>query len=209
MSNSADNEAIIYDSTRIQIIKNHSIITILQPTISELTKQYHYHIFRHIHSDSLDHLLDAIIVDAQITSERPFSIIKNNTLETIKKINMNWTIKPQISELDNPQWEEVKMKELELKHTEKLYTIRELYHVNLDTQITQIKKRLNGELSDYSRELLTNHLRDLEKEFNGYNLDNSPIQKLKAELELLKAEASRKQTYTGQIKSFQLIPQKP
>ncbi len=122
---------------------------------------------------------------------------------------MEWINKPQLSELDNPQWEEVKMKELELTHMQKLFDINERYHQNLDLQITQIKKRLNKELRDYNRELLTNHLRDLEDEWYDYDDNNAPIQKLAAELELLKSEASHKQTYTGQIKSLHLIPIKP
>ncbi len=207
--NSADNEAVIYDSTNILIIENHSVITTLQPTKSDLIKQYQYRTFRHIQSDSLNQLLDAIIVEAQITSERVFNIIRNNILETTKKINMKWINKPQLSELDNPQWDEVKMKELELKHMQKLYAIQERYHDNLKNQVILIKKKLNSDLSDYTRELLTKHLRDLEKECNAYVDDNAPIQKLTAEVELLKAEASRKQTYTGQIKSLHLIPLKP
>lgn len=71
------------------------------------------------------------------------------------------------------------MNELEMKHMEKLYSIRELYHDNLEKQVTQIKKRLKSDLIDYTRELLTRNLRDLEKEFNGYNLDNFLTQKVK------------------------------
>lgn len=82
--------------------------------------------------------------------------------------------------------DEIKLKEYELKHEQKLYTIGKHYYETLEEQKAKIKERLKSQISEQARQLLLARLNEIENEIVDYYIDNSKIQKLEAEIEKLK-----------------------
>lgn len=121
-------------------------------------------------------------------------------METTSAAKLEWASSPQVTELPIPALDAIKLKELELRHQQKLHAIEEGYYNGLVRQKTQISNRLRQEISDYSRELLVNKLKEVEDEIRHYALDNSKIIKLTSELALLHENANKKQKYTGELK---------
>ena len=125
--------------------------------------------------------------------------------QTTKHIKLDWTTNTQVSELSNPELDNIELVELELRHEQKLYAIQQTYFDSLKEQKTDISAKLKTQISDYSCELLTHHLREIEDETIGFQLDNSKIQKLNSELELLNEKANDKQRFTGEVKVLKII----
>lgn len=92
----------------------------------------------------------------------------------------------QVAEFPFSETEEIKMKEFELKHEQKLYDLEKHYYETLEEQREKVKERLRGQISEYSRQLLVARLNEIENEIIDYHVDNSKIQKLEAEIEKLK-----------------------
>lgn len=92
----------------------------------------------------------------------------------------------QVAEFPHPEADEIKMKEFELKHEQKLYSMEKHYYETLEEQKEKVKERLKGQISEYSRQLLVARLNEIENEIIDYHVDNSKVLRLEAEIEKLK-----------------------
>ncbi len=202
--NSANNKAVIYEDGKIITIENTARITKLQPQKTELTKTFNTIFFQDIALDSLNVLLNNIVTSAHITSSNPFNIMVNNTASTSSSTKLEWTNTATISEPQSDLNDKVRMKEIELNHQIKLYELERRYYHNLIKKQQEIYTKFKTDISDYTRELLTVHLKDLEKEITNYEADDLKVNKLKEELNLLKEKLTVRQKYSGEINILNL-----
>lgn len=206
---SSTTEAILLDNGKIVHIGSESRIAKLQPSKTAFRRHFQQTSFHNIQLDSLNTLLKNIIVSAQISSHLPFNSIINNKISTEKNLKLEWNIGTQISEIPNPENEKIRMKEIDLSHQEKLYEIERQYFFKLSRKLKDVKQRLESDQSDYTRELLTEHLKEIEAEIATMNYDNLKVEKLREELKLIEQKSEVKQLYSGEINIITLIKSAP
>ncbi len=197
--NSTNTKAILYDQDKIIVIENTARITKLTPQKTDLIKEFQTLSFQNINADSLNNLLNNIVVSANITSSAAFNATVNNNITTGTNLKLEWTMNAFISELPNPENEKIRMKEIELNHQKKLLALEQKYYYNLLQKRSEIQAKFKTDISDYTRELLTVHLKDLEKEIANFEVDDLKVHKLKEELDLLIEKSAITQNYSGEI----------
>src|SRR5690606_10287945 len=188
-----------YDQDKIIVIENTARITKLTPQKTDLIKEFQTLSFQNINADSLNNLLNNIVVSANITSSAAFNATVNNNITTGTNLKLEWTMNAFISELPNPENEKIRMKEIELNHQKKLLALEQKYYYNLLQKRSEIQAKFKTDISDYTRELLTVHLKDLEKEIANFEVDDLKVHKLKEELDLLIEKSAITQNYSGEI----------
>lgn len=197
-------KAILYENDKLITIEGTARITKLQPVKTDFIKKFNTIFFQNIAIDSVNNLLNNIVTSAHITSQNPFNVLVNNSVSTNSSIKLEWTESAVISELPNESNDQIRMKEIELNHQTKLYEIERKYYLNLLKKQREIQDKFKTDISDYTRELLTVHLKDLEKEITNFELDDLKVTKLKEELNLLKEKSAITQKYSGEIKTLTL-----
>ena len=193
-------KAVLYDSTQIIQISGKANIKLLQPEKTNLKKNYQTINFHHITVDSLNQLLDNIIVSGEITSHQPFNAYSENKMESTANLKLKWTLNIQITEIENPLLEKLKLKELELQQLSKDQAKVKQQYQSIILQRENINAKLNIDLTDYGWESLLSQIQILEKDLNKNKSDDSKIEKLKNEIMLLKHQLKFKQKFTGDLK---------
>jgi len=192
-------KAIIYDSARIIQISGKANIKLLQPEKTNHKKHYQTINFHHITVDSLNQLLDNIIVSGEISSDKPFNVYSGNKIESTANLKLKWTINVRITEPENPLLDKLKLKELELQSLQYLYDQELSQFETLFFKKKKISQRLNTNLPDYDQEILLTQLEKIEKEINNYKVDDNKLEQLKNEIIIINVNSEKTQNFTGQI----------
>ena len=193
-------KAVLYDSTQIIQISGKANIKLLQPEKTNLKKHYQNINFHNITVDSLNQLLDNIIVSGEITSHQPFNVYSGNKIESTANLKLKWTLNLQVSELENPLLEKLELKEIELQQLSKNRAKVKMQYQSIYLQRENINAKLKSDLTDYGRESLLSQIQILEKDLNKNKSNDSKIEKLKNEIMILQHQLKIRQKFTGDLK---------
>ncbi|MDN5200034.1 hypothetical protein QQ008_01645 [Fulvivirgaceae bacterium BMA10] len=113
--------------------------------------------------------------------------ISSKNINDFEKMKVTWTNKGPVSEVSAAQERERRLKEIELRHLQKLYDLDQNYYHNLQLQKLSIKERLRQRLTEHARTMLVARLREVEDEIIDYFPDDSKLRKVEEEMKLLRA----------------------
>ena len=170
----------------------------LQPEITDLHKNIRTVTFSSVTLDSLQSLADRLFMAGTIISEEPFLFEG----ETTAKAEFEWIDGFTVDVLLKDS-SELQVKRLEWEHRQSLY--------NLDAEHFRTLQRVERELlavlksstaTDYQRESSTTKLKQVRKELDGYQLDDSALKKAKGAYEQVINEIRKEQKFYGKLATF-------
>ena len=189
------NEAILQTNTGLVHINSKDVIKRLQPEITDLHKDIRTVTFSSVTLDSLRSLADGLFMAGTIVSEEPFLFEG----ETTAKAEFEWIDGFTVDALLKDS-SELQIKRLEWEHRQSLY--------NLDAEHFRTLQRMERELlavlksstaTDYQRESSTTRLKQVRKELEGYQLDDSALKKAKGAYDQVEKRMKQKQRFSGKL----------
>ena len=195
---SEEGKAFIFDSTTVLKMTTKAIIKELQPTKTNLKKEYITIHFQNITIDSLNKLLsNHIISSGEITGNHPFNITIDNQVETTSHLKLEWSYNDQITQFESPELSKINHKKFELANAIEKFKIDEVQYNKLLQQKDSISRRIVTSNSDYDREHLLAKLKELDSKIEKTKPNDSKITDLRKEINYLLANLIPELNFTG------------
>lgn len=189
------NDAIIKTETGLVKIGASDVVEKLQPEITDLRKEVQTVGFVSISLDSLRTYADDLYMNGSIASENPFLFEGEKTT----KAELEWVDGFVVDALLKDS-ADLQLKRLEWEHKQALHSLDAGHYRTLQQMERELLATLeSASATDYERESSTTKLRQVRRELEGYQLDDSAVKKAKGAYDQVEERMRQEQRFSGRL----------
>jgi inner membrane protein len=189
------NEAIIKTPTGLVKISSGDVIHTLQYEITDRRKEVQTIGLVAVSLDSLRTYAGNLFMSGTVVSEDPFLFEG----EATKKAEFEWVDGFTMDVLLKDS-SELQIKRLEWEHKQALYGLNVGHYRTLQQMEAQLLTTLeSASATDYERETSTTKLRQVRRELDGYQLDDSDVKKAKGAYDQVGERMRQEQRFSGRL----------